>query len=128
MLPGQPKPDGRQFLDRFVRPMNGIDPLTAKIWIYRDRAWRFSRHLITRFFDMLLDLMTGNRHNLRAQKARMDNEQLRDSWDSVAKALARIIDQTEKLPNREYEPTFVMSLENALEHAERRADALIDPN
>ncbi|MHB8410961.1 MAG: hypothetical protein ACYDDI_03335 [Candidatus Acidiferrales bacterium] len=58
----------------------------------------------------------------------MNNEQLSDCWDSIAKALGRITKRIERLPDHEQDSEFSEWIDNALSHAERRADALIDPS
>ncbi len=57
----------------------------------------------------------------------MDNEQIRERWDSISKVLGRVIEDVEKLPHWEHDSEFSEWLESALRHAESRADALIDP-
>lgn len=58
----------------------------------------------------------------------MDNDQLSDCWDCISKSLARIMKRFEKLPEREQDSEFTECVERALCHAERRAEALIDPS
>jgi len=58
----------------------------------------------------------------------MNNDQLRDCWDSVARNLGRIMKRVERLPDREQDSEFNEWIESAFCHAERRADALIDPS
>lgn len=58
----------------------------------------------------------------------MSNEELIASWDSIAKALTRIIKRVEKLPPREHDDEFDECLDKAFCHAEARADALTDPS
>jgi hypothetical protein len=58
----------------------------------------------------------------------MNNEQLSDCWYSISLALSRILRQVQKLPEREQYPEFSECLNRALDHSERRAEALIDPS
>lgn len=58
----------------------------------------------------------------------MNNERLSDRWHSIAQALGRIMRRVERLPDREQDSEFGEWLENAYCHAERRAEALIDPS
>jgi len=57
-----------------------------------------------------------------------NNERLSDRWNSIANALSRVIKQIEGLPEREKDSEFCELLETAFCHAERRAEALIDPS
>ena len=56
----------------------------------------------------------------------MNNKELSERWDSISMAIRRIIKRVEELPEREQDPEFDDSLQRALDHSERRADALID--
>ena len=58
----------------------------------------------------------------------MQNERLRKQWHSIASALGRALKEAENLPRWERDSEFSEWLEHALLHAERRADALIDPS
>lgn len=58
----------------------------------------------------------------------MDNEELIQSWESISIALRRVIKRVERLPERERDCEFAEWLDRALDHSERRADALIDPS
>lgn len=58
----------------------------------------------------------------------MDNDQLSDRWDSIAVTLAAILKKYKSLPRREHDVDFREWLENAICHAEQRAEALIDPS
>lgn len=58
----------------------------------------------------------------------MDNEQLIECWDSISTALRRAIKRVENLPECEQDSEFGEWLDRALDHSERRADALIDPS
>lgn len=58
----------------------------------------------------------------------MNNEQLSDRWDSIAKVLSSVIKIVDNLPGREQDSDFNECLESAFCHAEKRADALIDPS
>ena len=58
----------------------------------------------------------------------MADEELSARWDSIARALGRIIKRAEKLPPWEQDVEFDECLERAFCHAEGRADALIDPS
>ncbi len=58
----------------------------------------------------------------------MNDEQLSDHWYRIAKALDRVIKQLERLPERERDSEFSECLDNAFNHAERRAEALTDPS
>ena len=57
-----------------------------------------------------------------------NNERLGDRWDSIANTLSQVIKRVEGLPEREKDPEFCEWLETAFCHAEKRADALIDPS
>jgi hypothetical protein len=58
----------------------------------------------------------------------MSNELLSDRWYLIARALALVMEQLRRLPEREKDPEFGEWLNKAFDHAERRADALIDPS
>lgn len=58
----------------------------------------------------------------------IENEQLSERWDYIARALGRVIKRVEKLPEREQDSEFSEWLERAFLHADSRADALIDPS
>lgn len=58
----------------------------------------------------------------------MNNGQLSEDWDSIARSLGRIMKRVEKLPEREQDSEFNAWIESAFCHAESRADALIDPS
>lgn len=58
----------------------------------------------------------------------MDNEELSQHWDSISVALRRVIRRAATLPEWEQDSEFSEWLERALDHSDRRADALIDPS
>jgi hypothetical protein len=58
----------------------------------------------------------------------MNNEQLSDCWYSISLAIGRIIRRAQKLPEREQDHEFSECLSRALDHSEKRAEALIDPS
>ena len=58
----------------------------------------------------------------------IDNDQLSDCWDGITKALVRVMKRFERLPERERDSEFSECIQNALCHAERRSEALIDPS
>jgi hypothetical protein len=60
------------------------------------------------------------------KRPRMNNEELSEHWDSISTAIRRIIKRVEQLPEREQDREFSNCLGRALDHSERRADALID--
>lgn len=58
----------------------------------------------------------------------IDNEELCERWDYIARSLSRVMKRVEKLPEREQDSEFSEWIERAFLHADSRADALIDPS
>ena len=58
----------------------------------------------------------------------LNSEELSYYWHSIAKALGKVMERAETLPEREHDSEFSEWLRDACHYAEDRADALIDPS
>lgn len=58
----------------------------------------------------------------------MNNEELGEYWDSISEIIRRVIRSVQKLPTSEQDTEFSEWLDHALDHSEKRSEALIDPS